>query len=171
MEIVLIIIFIIFVLGLVGSAASPKKPRYRQGFYTPEHPHKYRGNLNKIEFRSGWELTAFNWCDLNYHVAWWKSEEVKIKYRMGGYYYKRTYWPDLIICYKSGEIKMVEIKPSDQKIDPDKQNKCKWYAARQYCNKRGWKFEVWAEDTIEKLNDSVENWKNLRQQKSYNAQV
>jgi hypothetical protein len=61
------------------------------------------------------------------------------------YYYDqgRNYIPDILIIYKDGTKKLVEIKPSyflDAEI-----NKCKFAAAQKYCKEKGMIFEVWTE--------------------------
>ena len=48
----------------------------------PKFPDKYRGDEADIIYRSGWEHTAFMWCDLNPHVLAWESEELAISYFM-----------------------------------------------------------------------------------------
>ena len=62
---------------------------------------------------------------------------------------------------------MVEIKPKKQTMKPDYKgrrtrkyisesmtyvkNQSKWNATREYCLNRGWKFEIWTEDTLKAM--------------------
>ena len=39
-----------------------------QGKFNPKNPEKYRGNVHKIIYRSGYEVKFMNWCDLNNDV-------------------------------------------------------------------------------------------------------
>jgi len=140
------------------TPAEYKQAEYKQGYFTPRYPEKYRGDAENIIYRSGWEETAFHWCDMNRHVVAWASEELAIPYFMKGVGYRREYYPDLLIYFSSGETVMVEIKPGDQKARPNYENRCKWAAARSYCRKKGWAFRIWDEETIEKLRPKIAIW-------------
>lgn len=124
---------------------------YHQGYYEVRNPHKYRGDLDEVIYRSSWEKTAFKWCDRNPKVIAWASEEVVVPYFLMGRRRKHSYFPDLMIHFADKETVMVEIKPKKERDRPSMQNICKWAAARQYCRERGWKFQIWTEGTIEKL--------------------
>ena len=175
MVFIVILLFLLFIWFLVRKEKQNKsinrhkldlppnqKDAYHQGYYAPRYPKKYHGDISGIFFRSNWELIAFQWCDLNYGVVAWASEELAIPYRMKGIWYEREYYPDLLIYFKSGETVMIEIKPNDQKINPNYENRCKWAAARAYCNDRGWAFRIWNEATIEKLRPNVKKWKSQK---------
>jgi hypothetical protein len=62
------------------------------------------------------------------------------------YHYDRdsTYIPDFLVKYKSGETKLIEVKPIGLIDDPV--NLAKFAAAREYCKNKGWSFEVWTEE-------------------------
>ena len=47
----------------------------QKGQYIPRHPEKYVGNPNRIVFRSLWERTFMEWCDISESVTRWASEE------------------------------------------------------------------------------------------------
>ena len=133
---------------------TPKKeaqPTYHQGYFTPQNPKKYRGDIEDIYFRSSWEKKAFIYCDRNPRVIAWASEEIKIPYFLKGTRAQYHYIPDLMIYFENKEVVMVEIKPKEQVQDPDDFNKSKWAAARRKCAQKGWQFRIWTEDTIEKL--------------------
>ena len=139
--------------------------KYKQGRFTPRNPEKYDGDINEIIYRSGWEKTAFDWCDMNYRISSWASEEVEVPYFMKGVPYERTYFPDLWVEFSNGETVLVEIKPNKEKIDPSYENKCKWASARAYCRDYGWSFQIWDEGTINKLQKKVEYWQRMLRKK------
>ena len=165
MELIILIGVAFFIWWIIRSSRRKQNQDakvYHQGRFKPRFPDKYRGDVENIYFRSNWELIAFRWCDLNYGVVAWASEELVIPYRMKGVRYEREYYPDLLIYFKSGETVMVEIKPNDQKINPNYENRCKWAAARAYCNDNEWTFRIWDETTIDKLRPNVNKWKMLQ---------
>ena len=45
------------------------------GKFKPKNWLKYKGCVDKIVWRSKWELTAFKWADNNPSVIAWSSEE------------------------------------------------------------------------------------------------
>ncbi len=70
---------------------------------------------------------------------------------MKGQRKRLIYHPNLLIFFDSKEVVMVEIKPKAERDNPTLENKCKWAAARRYCKNRGWRFQIWTEDTIQKF--------------------
>ena len=42
---------------------------YKQGFFHPKQPKKYRGDSSNIVYRSGWEKRVMEWCDSNKNVT------------------------------------------------------------------------------------------------------
>jgi hypothetical protein len=152
------------------------KKSFRQGLYTPRNPEKYLGDLTQIEYRSSWELHAFQFLDNNIKVRHWISEGVAIQYMKPvspqedprGFRPAR-YFPDLFIVYElpDGTIQkeMIEIKPEKQ-TKPSKSrntytrlledytyavNQAKWQAAITWCNQRGIKFSVLTEKSLFKM--------------------
>lgn len=136
------------------------------GTFKPKNKNKYSGNYNNIVYRSLWERNVFRWCDDNPQVLKWVSEEIIIPY----YYpldkkYHR-YFVDLKITTATGTY-LIEIKPKSQTVPPKKpsrqtkrylteaatyvKNQCKWEAAKNYAEDRGWEFHVWTEDTIRSM--------------------
>ena len=167
---IILMILLLFILRLLfrrskdvsthihDALVAPKK-KYRQGYYKPRYPEKYRGDTEDIIYRSGWELVVFEWCDFNPYILAWASEELIIEYYMKGVPYPRHYYPDLLIHFERGETFMVEIKPSDQRQEPNYKNRCKWAAARAYCREKGWKFRVWDEKTIDRIRAKARYWR------------
>ena len=149
-----------------------KKPKYHQGFYTPENPSKYKGNVKKIIFRSGLELKYFRYCDVNPNVLQWNSEEVFVPYvSIDGRQHR--YFIDLwmeVKTAKTGEVKqyLAEIKPKIQTKNPSARghkegvnnryyklkmrdymvNVAKWDAANKFAKKRGIEFIILTEEDI-----------------------
>ena len=62
---------------------------------------------------------------------------------------EKNYIPDFFIEYKSGIKKVIEIKPKcfvEYEI-----NQFKFQAAKDYCQEKGYVFEIWTEEDIKKL--------------------
>jgi aldehyde:ferredoxin oxidoreductase len=73
----------------------------------------------------------------------------------------------MLVELSNGDIILVEIKPKKQTIPPKTpkrktkkyvnevttyiKNTSKWEAAQQYAQHKGWKFQVWTEDTLKNL--------------------
>lgn len=138
-----------------------------RGKFQPRNIAKYRGDASAITYRSLWERQAFRWLDDNPDVLDWNSEEVVIPYRCKTDGKQHRYFVDLFVKFKSGQVYLIEIKPEKQ-TQPPKQpkrqskkylkevmtyakNTSKWEAATSYCEERGWRFEIWTENSLKKL--------------------
>jgi len=140
--------------------------KYKQGYYTPKHPEKYIGDVNKIIYRSSYELEVNQFFDNNPRVLKWASEEIAIPYFNPVKHKLANYYPDYYVEYvtRDGEIikEIVEVKPKQQttrsysrntrtKLYEDLTlavNTAKWMAAQEWCEKRGLKFRVITERSI-----------------------
>lgn len=137
--------------------------KYHQGIYKLRNPEKYKGDKNNVVFRSGWEKAAFIWCDKNKSITEWSSEEVVIAYVYEIDNRFHRYYVDLKFTL-NGETYLIEIKPKRETEPPKNPNKSKryinesltyvknmnkWEAATKYAKKRGWKFQVWTEETLQ----------------------
>lgn len=142
--------------------------RYHQGKFVPKNPQKYNGDLDKIFYRSGWELSFFVKCDSNPNILKWSSECVVIPYRspLDGRFHR--YFMDIWLKMKDrhGNIKesIIEIKPYNQTQKPKAPKRRtkswknsvetyavnieKWKAAKKYANKRGIDFKILTEKGI-----------------------
>ena len=138
------------------------------GRYKVKNPKKYKGNIDKVYYRSSWELKFMNYCDRNSAVLEWGSEEVVIPYISPLDGRRHRYFPDFYIKIKpkSGPIKriIIEVKPKKQCSAPDIPkrktkrfinevrtwgvNKAKWQSAIEYCNDRGMEFKILTEDHL-----------------------
>ena len=151
-----------------------------KGQFTPKYPKKYIGDPSKITYRSMWERNVMKWLDEKANVEEWGSEELAIPYEhpiRGG---RARYYPDFIIKFPDGTMKVVEIKPKKETVKPEKPsrqtkkylnevmtfaiNSQKWEAAEEVCKKNGLIFEIWTEDTLAEmgiLHTSPENKKQV----------
>ena len=97
---------------------------------------------NKEVFaRSSWEKDFMEKLDNDDIVLSAIFEPFVVMYRYAQK--QRHYIPDILIIYKDGTKKLVEIKPScflDAQINIDK-----FSAAKKYCEEKGMTFEVWTE--------------------------
>ena len=139
--------------------------KYYQGRFAPKNPQKYKGDPTKIIARSSWEFKFMIFADSHPDIIEWASEEIAIPYLSPVDNRIHRYFPDVWIKKrdKAGKIKtiMIEIKPLAQTIEPVKKTKinkryiqevynwgintAKWEAAKKYCDKRGWDFEILTE--------------------------
>lgn len=135
---------------------------YKQGFFKPKHPEKYKGDASNIVYRSGWEKRVMDWCDSNSSIVSWSSEEVIIPYRSPVDNKLHRYFVDFYVeAYDRNGVKqtyLLEVKPKQQTQEPAPQkkrtkkyinevftwgvNQAKWKAAEEYCKDRGWQFRV-----------------------------
>ena len=54
--------------------------RAHSGKYKPKNPEKYKGDINKIFWRSYWEFKFMVFLDTHKDILRWNSEEVIIPY-------------------------------------------------------------------------------------------
>jgi hypothetical protein len=141
-----------------------------QGYYTLINPEKYLGDPNNVQYRSSWELHAFERLDKNPAIIKWASEEIGIPYPKPdiktGQYIQGLYIPDLYIVKRNtkGKIikELIEVKPAKQ-LKPSKArkpqvrmqeeyqylvNKHKWAAAEEWCKKRNIVFRIMTEKNM-----------------------
>lgn len=149
------------------KSAVKKKTKYHQGLFTPKNPSKYRGDPDKIVYRSSWELKLMRFLDDNTNVIEWASEEFFIPYVNPFDKKVHRYFPDFIVKVKErdGKIKtlILEVKPEQQTKEPTRKritrkyvtevvtwgvNTAKWNAANEYCLDRGYEFRVVTEHDL-----------------------
>jgi hypothetical protein len=138
------------------------------GRYTPKNIKKYRGNPDKVYYRSLWERNFMVYCDNTSAILEWGSEEVIIPYISPLDGRRHRYFPDFYIKVKQadGSIKkiIIEVKPKKQCKPPSVPkrktkrfinevrtwgvNKAKWEAAIEWCNDRGMEFKILTEDHV-----------------------
>ncbi len=138
-----------------------------KGSFKITKPEKYMGDYTKVVYRSLWERQCFKWCENNPNVKAWNSEEVVVPYLSRADKRMHRYFVDLLVEMTSGEIFLIEIKPKIQTKPPVKpkrktkkyinevvtyvKNQDKWESADKFANHKGWKFQIWTEDTLKNL--------------------
>jgi len=145
--------------------------KYKQGIFKPKFKAKYKGNLakNPPVYRSSWELKVMLKLDDHPDVLEWSSEGIVIPYRSPVDNKIHRYFVDFYIKLKNknGEINtlVVEVKPFKETMPPVKKknmrekrflqevftwgvNEAKWNAAREWCKKKNYKFEIWTEKDL-----------------------
>ena len=144
-----------------------------KGRYKIKNPDKYLGNPTNVIFRSLWERNTFRWCENNPKVRAWSSEEIVVPYKCKVDNKLHRYFVDLYVEINNGQTIFVEIKPKKETLPPKQpkrktkkflnevitfsKNQDKWEAADQYARHKGWKFQVWTEETLKNLGIKVLN--------------
>jgi hypothetical protein len=99
--------------------------------------------------------------------VYWNSEEIVLPYVCETDKKVHRYYLDLWFETQGGDTYIIEIKPKGQTKPPKTpqrktrryvkesltyvKNQSKWKAASEFALDRGWKFEVWTEDTLKSL--------------------
>jgi len=138
-----------------------------KGFFRPKNPKKYKGDPNKIIYRSSWELKLLMYIDHNDDIMEYSSEEFFIPYVSPLDNKVHRYFPDVWIKKKNGDIILIEVKPfkyTMPPVKPKKQTKtfitettqyiintAKWEAAKNFCSKKKpeWKFLIMTEKELD----------------------
>ena len=133
------------------------------GKYKVKNMSKYRGDPDKVTYRSSWEKACFIWCDNNPNIKEWSSEEVVVPYKWEIDKRMHRYFVDLKIVFNDGKTLLIEIKPEKETAPPKRPDKSKryigeamtyvknmnkWEAANEYAKDRGWEFQIWTEETL-----------------------
>lgn len=138
------------------------------GKYRPTNSKKYRGDINKVYYRSSWELKFMVYCDRNEKIIEWGSEEIMIPYYSPIDGKIHRYFPDFYIKVKqqNGSIKkmIIEIKPYIQTQPPKTPkkktpkflnevktwgiNQAKWKAASEFCLDVKMEFKILTEHEL-----------------------
>jgi len=148
------------------------------GKYKIKNRHKYRGDADNVIYRSLWEKKAFIWCEDNSEIKWWASEELAIQYFYEVDKRHHRYFPDLVIEFNNGKRLMVEIKPKKETRKPEfkgrktkryinesvtfVKNMNKWEAASKVAKDNGWEFQIWTEETLQKMGILPKKIKSLK---------
>jgi hypothetical protein len=144
--------------------------KFKQGFYKVINEEKYIGKLDKVYYRSSWELQYMRWLDINKSVLKWSSEEIIIPYIKPTDNKPHRYYPDFYqeVITRTGPKKfLIEIKPmKDTELAKSKTNtpkaqrrlaesaitmeinRAKWEAAKEFCIKNNITFMVLTEKEL-----------------------
>jgi len=134
-----------------------------KGKFRPQNYKKYKGDPTNIVYRSGWELKFMKYLDRQPEVLRWSSEEIIIPYRSPIDNRLHRYYPDFWVKTTKGES-LIEIKPKKQTKPPKPNpkhkrrylkevktwgiNEAKWKAAQEFCENKGWKWQIITEDIL-----------------------
>jgi hypothetical protein len=138
---------------------------FNQGYFKPVHPEKYVGDINKIVYRSSWELSMNQFLDKNTSIKRWSSESIKIPYIKPTDGKVHSYYPDYWVEYVDNNnniiCEIIEIKPKSQTLPPKGKSKssqyaqityainiAKWEHAIKWCNEHGLKFRIITENQL-----------------------
>lgn len=121
-------------------------------------------------YRSLWERRFMVFCDENDSVVEWSSEEVIIPYISPIDGRRHRYFVDFWVRLKKSDGSfqecLIEVKPKKQTVKPEKPttkrvsksklyeirnwmiNSAKWAAAKDFCQDRGWHFQLLTEEHI-----------------------
>jgi len=106
---------------------KPQRGKVKQGYFTPQNPEKYKGDVTKIIYRSSWELKFLTYCDNNELVVEYASEPTGIAYWNPILKKEFTYWVDCYMATRQtdGSLKkwLIEIKPNKYLNPPDAPNR------------------------------------------------
>ena len=132
-----------------------------KGKFKPLNPHKYKGDISKIIYRSSWELNVMMELDRQDDVLQWSSEEFVIPYKNPITGRRHRYFVDFWVKKADQSIQLVEVKPWHESHPPSTRNKkprrlitevhkwginiSKWSAAEKLCKQKGWDFIVMTE--------------------------
>lgn len=158
----------------IQTFLKPKKTEsgVRQGYFKPNNPEKYIGDINKIIYRSSWEFKFLKWCDSNPKILQYASEPTGILYYSPLDQRTHRYFVDFYIIVQNDDGTtqkwIIEIKPIKyikKPIAPKRMtaksmhnyawaakqfilNTAKFEAANEYAKQHGLKFGIITENFI-----------------------
>jgi len=141
--------------------------QYYKGTYKLKKPEKYKGDPNKVVYRSSWERAVFKYLEDNPDVKEWAAEEIVIPYICSTDGKRHRYFIDIYFKTTAGKVYLIEIKPDKETMPPKTpkrrtkrylteqltyvKNQSKWKAAREFAADNGAEFYVWTEKTLKSL--------------------
>ena len=137
-----------------------------KGKYKVKNPKKYKGDVDNVTYRSGWELNVMQYLDEHKGVEKWNSEDFIIRYYYDVDKKYHNYHMDFWIKFTNGKVLLVEVKPKKQTVPPKAKNPKskrslneaftyiknvnKWEAAEKIAKDNNYGFEIWTEVELEK---------------------
>ncbi len=146
--------------------------KFLKGRFSPINPHKYKGNVSNIIYRSSWELKLLMELDRHPDVLFYSSEEIIVPYISAVDNKQHRYFPDFYVKKRDpkGVIEelLIEVKPYKETQPPKPHpkdggkpsrrflnevktwgvNSSKWEAAERYCKDKGWRFVIMTEKEL-----------------------
>ena len=141
-----------------------------KGRYISKNPKKYKGDPQRIIYRSLWERKFMVYCDTSDSIIEWGSEEIIIPYLSPWDGRIHRYFPDFYIKVQqhdgSSKKYIIEVKPKKQcqpPIPPESKkktkrwkkemrtwgiNSAKWKYATEWCENNGMEFKILTEDHL-----------------------
>jgi len=140
-----------------------------KGRFNISNPLKYKGDPQRIIYRSLWERKFMVYCDINDAILEWGSEEYIIPYLSPWDGRMHRYFPDFYIKVRqaNGTTKkyIIEVKPKKQCSPPEQPkrktkrwykeaktwgiNSAKWKYAEDWCSNNGMEFKILTEDHLD----------------------
>ena len=140
-----------------------------KGRFNISNPLKYKGDPQRIIYRSLWERKFMVYCDINDAILEWGSEEYIIPYLSPWDGRMHRYFPDFYIKVQqaNGTTKkfIIEVKPKKQCKPPEQPkrktkrwyneakawgiNSAKWKYAEDWCSNNGMEFKILTEDHLD----------------------
>jgi len=131
--------------------------------FVPSHDDymkSFNESTGSVEYKSGLELKAFQFCDINPKIKSWACEPFAIKYVKPTDNKIHRYFPDLLVTFETGQTFLIEIKSSSETVPPKKPkkisikseknykkalttyaiNSAKWKEAGKFCEEKEIKF-------------------------------
>jgi len=130
---------------------DPKSGKKKRGVRFNDGDFMSQKNGKKIHYRSGYELEVYKILEQMEEVVRYDAEPFGIPYWFAGE--QKKYFPDLMVQFKDGHVEIWEIKPQSQTSYD--LNDAKWTSANQFCEARGYHFEVKTEIGIKQLRRSL----------------
>lgn len=126
------------------------------------------GENLEINYKSGLELKAIKYADMNKFVQKWSLEPFSIQYLKPTTGKIHRYFVDMYIEFENNQKFLVEIKSSGETVEPKRPskktqkailnyqkalqtyavNKAKWSACEQFCKEKGMKFIILTEKEL-----------------------
>lgn len=146
---------------------SGKRSRFKQGYFNVSESLKYVSKHEPCIYRSSYEYKFMQWCERSVVVRTWDSESISVKYTCPLTGKQRNYWLDFTLTTHKDEKWLIEVKPhkevndvkrfsrrmSNASSDAERKRLCqahktaamnwsKWNAAKEYCNRHGFRFVI-----------------------------
>ena len=126
------------------------------------------GENLEINYKSGLELKAIKYCDMNKFIKKWSLEPFAVRYLKPTTGKIHRYFVDMYIEFENNQKFLVEIKSSGETVEPKKPSKktpkailnyqkayqtwlvnsAKWKACEEFCKEKGMKFIILTEKEL-----------------------